>query len=49
MPNRKDMIENWINGMDKRLEIIMTNTKGKYRGSKAIIEKIIREPGDNQA
>lgn len=50
MPNnRKDMIENWINGMDKKkLEIIMINTKGKYRGNKAIIEKIIGEPGDNQ-
>lgn len=29
-------------------KIIMTNTKGKCRGNKAIMEKIIREPGDNQ-
>lgn len=49
MPNnRKDMIENWINGMDKRLEIIKTNIKGKHRGIKAISEKIIRGPEDNQ-
>lgn len=42
------MIENGINGMDKRLEIIMGNTKEKHRGSKAIREKIIREPRDHQ-
>lgn len=34
--------------MGKKLEIIMTNTTGKYRGNKTIMEKIIREPGDNQ-
>lgn len=42
------MTENWINGMDKRLEIIMANTKAKHRGNKAIRGKIIREPRDNQ-
>ena len=30
------MIENGINGMDKRLEIIMGNTKEKHRGIKQL-------------
>lgn len=45
--NRKDIIENWINGIDKRFEIIMVNIKRKRRGSKVIREKIINELRDN--